>query len=119
MIDTLSLLAFTLLLAAGQLLFKKAGFELRGGPLGAGVLRVLGSTAFYAALSLYGIATILWIWILSRVPLSRAYPYVALGVVLVPLASLLIYGERVGHGFWLGAALIVVGIIITQAGTAL
>lgn len=116
MTDTLSLLAFTLLLAAGQLLFKKVGLDLRGGPPGAGVLRVLGSPSLYAAVVLYGFATILWIWILSRVPLSRAYPYVALGVVLVPLASLLMFGERVGPGFWFGAALIVAGIIITQMG---
>ncbi len=118
MIDTFALLAFTFLLAAGQMLFKKAGLELRGNSLGAGVMRVLAEPALYAALALYGFATLLWIWILSRVPLSRAYPYVALGVVLVPFASTLLFGERVRPGFWFGVALIVAGIVITQMGTA-
>lgn len=113
MTNTLSLLAFTFLLTAGQLLFKKVGLELRG-EAGGGVWRLLLSPALYASLALYGIATLLWIWILSRVPLSRAYPYVALGVVLVPLASILIFGERVRPIFWLGAGLIIVGIIVTQ-----
>jgi drug/metabolite transporter (DMT)-like permease len=113
MTNTLSLLAFTFLLAAGQLLFKKVGLELRA-ESGTGIWRLLLSPALYAALALYGVATLLWIWILSRVPLSRAYPYVALGVVLVPLASLLIFGERVRPIFWFGTVLIVAGIIVTQ-----
>jgi multidrug transporter EmrE-like cation transporter len=118
MINTLTLLSFTLLLATGQVLFKKVGLELRGLPLSEGVLRVLASPALYAALALYGSATLLWIWVLSRVPLSRAYPYVAFGMVLVPLASILLFGERVRPGFWIGVALIVAGILITQLGTA-
>lgn len=113
MTNTLSLLAFTFLLAAGQLLFKKVGLELRGESAG-GIWRLLLSPALYAALVLYGVATLLWIWILSRVPLSRAYPYVALGVVFVPLASLLFFDERVRPAFWLGTGLIVAGIIVTQ-----
>ena len=113
MTNTLSLLAFTLLLAAGQLLFKKVGLELRAESTG-GAWRLLFSPMLYAALFLYGVATVLWIWILSRVPLSRAYPYVALGVVIVPLASLLVFGERVRPAFWFGTGLIVAGIIVTQ-----
>lgn len=117
MTNTLALLAFTLLLAAGQLLFKKLGLELRAEPAG-GAWRLLFSPVLYAAFSLYGFATLLWIWILSRVPLSRAYPYVALGVVFVPLASLLFFGERVRPLFWVGTGLIVMGIIVTQMDVA-
>jgi drug/metabolite transporter (DMT)-like permease len=117
MIDTFSLLGFTILLAAGQLLFKKVGLDLRGVPLSAGVMRALAAPSLYAAVALYGFATLLWIWILSRVPLSRAYPYVALGVFLVPLASMLVFGERVRPSFWFGVGLIVAGIVITQVGT--
>lgn len=118
MIDTIALLGFTLLLAAGQLLFKKVGLDLRGGPLVDGALRVLGQPTLYAALVLYGIATLLWIWILSRVPLSRAYPFVALGVAFVPLASIIMFGERVRPAFWFGVILIVAGIIIAQMGNS-
>lgn len=117
MINTIALLGFTLLLAAGQLLFKKVGLELRGGgALSDGALRVLKQPTLYAALTLYGVATLLWIWILSRVPLSRAYPYVALGVAFVPLASMMMFGERVRPVFWVGVALIGIGIMVTQIG---
>lgn len=116
MIDTFFLVCFTILLAAGQLLFKKVGLILRAPSPDAAMLRVLSAPTLYAALALYGAATFLWIWILSRVPLSRAYPYVALGVVLVPAASMFVFGERMKPVFWLGAAFIVAGIAITQAG---
>ncbi|MCU4161132.1 EamA family transporter [Acidiphilium sp. AL] len=118
MINTLALLAFTILLALGQLLFKKVGLELRGISLTDGILRILGRPAIYAAGLLYFIATVLWIWILSRVPLSRAYPYVAVGVGLVPFLSIFVFGEHVRPSFWVGVVLIMAGIIITQLGNS-
>ncbi|ABQ31610.1 MULTISPECIES: EamA family transporter [Acidiphilium] len=118
MIDNLILLLFTLLMASGQLLFRKVGLDLRGHSLASGVPVLLRAPALYAALALYGIATLIWIWILSRVPLSRAYPYVALGVVLVPLASRAVYGDAIRPIFWLGALLIVAGILVTQLGSS-
>lgn len=114
MTNTFSLLAFSILLGAGQLLFKKVGLGLRGRTMGEGMVQLLFSPTLYIALLLYGAATVLWIWILSRVPLSQAYPFVALGVILVPIASMLVYGERVRPFFWIGAVLIVCGIAITQ-----
>jgi drug/metabolite transporter (DMT)-like permease len=68
----------------------------------------------YLAITLYGFATLLWIWILSRVPLMQAYPWVAAGIVIVPLMAGYLFGERAGPIFWLGAAFIVVGILLTQ-----
>jgi multidrug transporter EmrE-like cation transporter len=66
------------------------------------------------ALSLYALATFLWIWILLRVPLSQAYPWVAIGIVIVPLLGWYIFGERIKATFWLGVLLIVFGVIVTQ-----
>jgi drug/metabolite transporter (DMT)-like permease len=44
----------------------------------------------------------------------QAYPWVAAGVIIVPLLSTLIFGERVTSTYWLGTALIVAGIVLTQ-----
>jgi drug/metabolite transporter (DMT)-like permease len=35
-------------------------------------------------------------------------------VIIVPLLSTLIFGERVTSTYWLGTALIVAGIVLTQ-----
>jgi len=115
--NTLWLLLFSVMLAGGQLLFKRAAQAITGLPVQR-LLPVLAATpAMWAAVTLYGGATLLWVWILSRVPLSQAHPWVALGVVVVPLAAVLVFGETVRPVFWLGAALIVAGIVLTQVGS--
>lgn len=117
MTNNISLACFTLMLAMGQLLFKRVGLTISGRPLGQGLLLLIRHPTLYAALTLYGAATVLWIWILSRVPLSRAYPWVALGVFIVPLIGWWVYGERVTPTFWMGVAAIVGGVILTQLGS--
>jgi multidrug transporter EmrE-like cation transporter len=111
-LNLVSLLGFTLLLASGQAMFKTVGLVLRT----EGVAAVLRAPALWAALVLYGGATGLWIWILSRVPLTRAYPWVSLGTVLVPLLGWYWFREPVGPVFWLGVGLIVAGLMLTQVG---
>ena len=111
-----SLAAFTLILAAGQVLFKKVGLAITGLPPAEALLGVLRDPVLYAALVFYGLATLLWIWILSRVPLSQAYPWVAVGIAVVPLLGWYFFGERITPVFWIGLALIVVGIMLVQYG---
>lgn len=116
MIDELWLTLFAVVLAGGQLLFKVAATGLRGVAGPKLLLAMATSPALWVALAFYGGATVLWVWLLTRVPLSRAYPFSALGLVLVPLAANLLFGERLRPVFWLGAALIVAGILIIQWG---
>lgn len=110
MINAFSLLVVTVTLAIGQLLFKQAGLTLKG----SGVSEVLRSPAVYVALGLYAAATLLWIWVLSRVPLSRAYPWIASCVLLVPLLSNAFFKEPIDGRFWIGGLLVVIGLVITQ-----
>jgi multidrug transporter EmrE-like cation transporter len=113
-VDTMSLTLFTVMLAFGQVYFKRVGLTLRGHSGLEAITLVLQAPSLYLALILYAAATLLWIWILSRVNLSLAYPWVALGMVTVPLLGWLMFGERVGPMFWLGVAFIVVGVGLTQ-----
>jgi multidrug transporter EmrE-like cation transporter len=110
----LSLVIFTTALAVGQVLFKSVGLAIRGRTLVDSVLYLFGSRTFYTVLSIYALSTFLWIWILSRVPLSQAYPWVAIGMAIVPLLGWYMFGERVEPMFWLGISLILAGIIVTQ-----
>lgn len=112
--NLIGLAVFSTMLAIGQLLFKKAGLSMRGIPLRDGLLGLAQLPAFYAAIILYAAATFLWVWLLSRVTLMQAYPWVAAGIVIVPLLSAAIFGERVASTYWVGAALIIAGIAVTQ-----
>ena len=68
------------------------------------------------ALTLYGIATILWIYVLRFVPLNRAYPYMALSFPIVTLASYFIFAEKITIGVAAGITLITLGILISWLG---
>ena len=115
--NTLWLIVFSFLLAGGQLLFKRAALEIVGLPLSRLLPALAINPAMIAAMLLYAGSTILWVWILSRVPLSQAYPWVALGAIIVPLAATLLFGEVVTPVFWLGAILVGAGILCTQIGS--
>ncbi len=98
-------------LAGGQLLFKRAALDINAGFAERG-LAVLASPWLISALVLYAAATGLWVWILMRVELSRAYPFVLLAAVLVPLGSRLFFGEMLGVRYLIGFTVIIAGLAI-------
>ncbi len=116
----LRLIGFALLLAVGQLLFKKASEAVpdRVGLDGQALRETLAlalNPYLIGALALYFLATLLWIWVLRDVPLSRAYPFIGLGFVLVPLGALLFFQEPITGRYLLGSALIMAGIYLAAA----
>jgi len=62
--------------------------------------------------TIYGVATIGWVWVLQHVPLSRAYPFMALSFVLVPAASRILFDEQLDIRYILGVCLICLGVIL-------
>jgi undecaprenyl phosphate-alpha-L-ara4N flippase subunit ArnE len=105
--------AFALLLAAGQILFKRAA---ESGPPMRGLTEIIGLAGnpwVWAALTVYGGATIYWIYLLQQVPLTRAYPFAALSFVLVPGFAWLMFGDVVTLRYACGVALIVVGVYLS------
>jgi drug/metabolite transporter (DMT)-like permease len=116
MINLISLTVFAFSLAIGQVLFKKSALAMAGRPFLEGFVAVLGEPVLYLALALYGASTLLWIWILSRMPLTQAHPFAAGAMILVPLLSVILLGERVSYVFWIGIAFVMFGILLTQYG---
>lgn len=108
------LLLTPVMISVGQVLFKLAGGRIDGRTAtGAmGVLHTLLDPFLLVALAIYGTATILWIYVLRHVPLSQAYPFMALSFVLVPLASWLFFGETLGLRYWIGAGLLLSGMAV-------
>ena len=70
---------------------------------------------FWIALFIYGAATVLWVFTLSRVPLSRAMPFVALTFAIVPVVSVVALGEKLNLAYWIGVAIIAAGVYVTVA----
>lgn len=98
-----------LAIAAGQLLFKRAGITLEtaGTWMSFKVWLVVG-----VALAIYGAATLLWISLLRHVDLSKAYLFMALSFLIVPLASYWVFDEAITPGYLAGAALVILGLFV-------
>ena len=103
--------ATLLLLSLGQILFKwsSVGLSLRDP-------RSLLSPELFAGLVIYGIATVMWILVLKRMPLSLAFPFYGLTFLLVPVLAHYLLGERIGYQTFLGGAIIMAGVFVTSWG---
>jgi drug/metabolite transporter (DMT)-like permease len=110
------LLAYAAGMAGGQLLFKAAALRyLPDGPLGERLLSIVLNSYFLVAVVLYGALTVLWVWVLTFTPLSRAYPFVALAFAITPLLGGLVFGEPVALRLMLGIALILGGLLLVAS----
>jgi len=74
-----ALTAYTAAMASDQLLFKTAAPGNAGDTsLAARIAGFLLNGYFIVVFILYAALTVLWVWILSSVPLARAYAFLAL-----------------------------------------
>lgn len=109
-----SLLCLTpVIIAVGQILFKTAGEQhtLSGQPY----YTILWSPLFVVAVAIYGIATLMWVYVLKAVPLTYAYSFMALTYIMVPLFASLWLGEVLTLKYACGVALIIFGLLIIQS----
>jgi len=87
----------TLVLALGSVVVATAGQILMRLSQTSPALAVVGgirlSGALILALTCHGVAAVLWLLVVAKVPVSRAYPITALTHALVPLAACIILRE--------------------------
>lgn len=96
-------------ISLGQLLFKKAAMAL---PLQAQLIDWLFNGWLIVALVLYGLTTVLWVWILRSAPLHLAYPFMGLAFMFVPVIGWYFLGEPLHWQTLVGGGLIVVGVTL-------
>jgi drug/metabolite transporter (DMT)-like permease len=119
MIDRLSLTQIAVLcayavgMAGGQMLFKLAALRVvADGPIAERAVALLQNGYFLAALVAYFVLAILWVWILSFTPLSRAYPFVALAFAITPILGGILFGEPLSLRLAAGIAVILCGLLL-------
>jgi drug/metabolite transporter (DMT)-like permease len=98
-------------LSVGQVLFKLAARGLDGTE--ALWRQVIFNKYLFTALVVYGVATGLWVALLRQVPLSVAYPFVALAFFFVPLMGHWVLGETLRWQTLAGAGVIFAGVWIS------
>ncbi len=102
------LIICVLFIAVGQVLFKFSAGHLK---LNQSIWLLLWEPVFIAAVALYGLTTFVWVWCLQDIPLSRAYLFMSLAYVFVPILSWLFFSETFTWKYFLGMFLIISGII--------
>lgn len=106
--------------ALGQLFLKMGATRLTEAETGGGPLGILISAAttwqLGVGLMFYGTSALIWIYVLSMVNLSVAYPMVGLSFVIVVMLGVFVLGERVSVLQVTGCVLILTGIAFVTRG---
>lgn len=108
------LVCYAIGLSVGQVLFKMAAMSMQqpASWTSRWLTKLLLEPYFVAAAVLYVGLSLFWVWILSFIPLSRAYPFVALSLLFTPLWGHILFGEALGKDYVLGVMLIVAGLLL-------
>lgn len=115
-IGSLALVLFSVIAASsGQLLLKhgmqvaKARAHSSGGSL---AIAAATSPWVLLGLAVFAVSAVVWLAVLARVPLSLAYPFNALGYLVILTLGVFVLHERASLWTWAGTSLVVSGLII-------
>lgn len=75
------------------------------------IAAVSQSPLVLAGLLCFGFSALVWLAVLSRAPLSTAYPFVALGIAITTAAGLMLFNEPFSAVKGAGVFLIVFGVV--------
>ena len=103
---------------AGQLCFKR-GAGARRSPQNTGTIGLLAPVVHPWVLSgagVYALEIVVWLRILSLVPLSIAFPIASLNFLAITVASRWWLGEPVSARRWAGAVLVTIGVALVAQG---
>ena len=115
-IASVALLLFAVVSAATGQVMLKHGMQVAsaraadsGGSL---ALRAATSPWVLLGLIVFGVSAVAWLAALARVPLSVAYPFNALGYIVILTASVVLLHERANVLTWVGSLMVVSGLLI-------
>lgn len=121
MSNSISLILFAVLIGVGGQVSLKFGMGKVGQidrlslqqPLELAI-RVLTNPTVVLGLALYGLGAAVWLTVLSRVPLSFAYPILALTYAITPFVAMIVLGETLTAMRWVGIAVICFGVFLVS-----
>ena len=115
-IGSLVLVLSAVIAAAGGQLMLKHGMQLAtdrahrsGGSL---VIAAATSPGVLLGPVIFAVSAVAWLAALSKVPLSLAYPFNALGYLVILTASIVVLHERANLLTWAGTVVVVSGLVM-------
>ena len=119
--DLLAILISVLLAVVGQLLLKMGMLRIGRFSFDISTLihqytRILLNPFVVAGLVGFFISMLIWLYVLSRMELSFAYPFVALNYVLILFGSYFLFKETITPLKIVGVAVIIIGVFLVARG---
>ncbi|WP_333586294.1 EamA family transporter [Phenylobacterium sp.] len=115
--DMLLCAGVALALPLGQVMFKWAAVY-HARLEGALVWRLAQNVPLMGAFVWYSLTALLWFYVLTRVPLSQAYPFSILGSALVPVFAAVLFREQLTWPAVFGYALMLSGFLLVMRSQA-
>ncbi len=122
-IATVGLILFCVGISAGAQIALKAGMTARdirtvieSGDYVRIATALITSPLVMLGLVTYGLSAIIWMFVLSRLALSTAYPFIALGIAMTALAGRYSFQEPMTPVKIAGIGLILAGILVIGIG---
>ena len=100
-------------LSVGQVLFQRAALTLDKDSAATIISSLAGSTWLWSAVLLYAAMTLLWVYVLSRLPLQFAYPVYGFSFLFVPMLSAFFLGQSIHWQTAIGGLLIFAGVLLS------
>ncbi len=69
------------------------------------------SPAVLMGMACFGLSAVLWLFVLAKIPLSTAYPFIAVGIIITVVGGRFLFAEPVSLLKLLGIALVIAGVI--------
>ena len=78
-------------------------------------LQVIYAIGVFGGLFLYGLSAVVWLFVLARLDVSVAYPFVALGFLVTMALGCLLFGEAFTVRKVLGTLIVMLGVYLVAA----
>ena len=116
-----AILIYILFGVSGQILLKQGVRYLGDSPTSMDdmlirYLKVLFTPYIIAGLFCFVLSTVIWLYVLSQVDLSVAFPFLGLNFILVMLGASVFFGEPITLPKIVGVLAIVFGIVVIARG---
>lgn len=110
---TLFAVVTVILNGGAQLLLRRAALT---GAAPTSPMSLVSNVWFMLGIAAYALSVLTWLFVLKRVPLAVAAPFVALVYVAVPVASRVMFGDQIQPRMWFGMLLVAVGVTLVAQG---
>ena len=118
-IHILMVMIFSIGMGLGQLLLKFSAQRQSANidsPLAVRLVFLFGDWTFLMGIALYGLLLVYWVWLLTFLPLSRAYPFTILSFLVAAIGGAVFFHESVSISFIVGLAIIGIGLAVLSIG---